>query len=767
MTLVGSEYPRRDVDSKTSGRAKYTNDLVPRSALHAAAVRSPHAAARIVSVDVSAALAAPGVVHVMTADTAPGILLGHFAPDEPLLAVGEVRYAGEPVALVAAETPAQARAGARLVSVQYEALEPVLDLRAAAEPNSRRVHDGQPNYTRSTHIRRGDVEAAFAAAHAVVTTVTEGHRVHQTFIEPRASIAEYEDGQLTVITSSQAPFEVRAGLGRLFGLPLTRVHVRVPTLGGGFGGKLHLGMAAYASALAMATSRPVSMLCQRDEEFSSPAPRENSWVELTSAVSPTGEVLARRASILLDSGAYNYDTPPIGSVAALQACGPYRVDAVDITAAAVYTNTVPTGSFRGPSGPQMCYAVDAHMNDIAETLGIDALELRQRAALRAGDLGPTGQIMGDPAIGDVLAEARHRLDEWRRTAAPPPTGHKRGYGLSAAIWTISPVGSTVTLSVHEDGSATVATGATEIGTGAVSDTLPAIAADGLGIISDAVHLAAGDTERGLFDHGSQGSRTLYGVGTALSNALDDVRRTLFSQHSKDTGIPFDDLELADGAVRRKSAPQEATPLGEVVQATMLASGPVAATGRFQPSPVEHATDTVDGWVGAFNEPTFHCHAVELDVDVATGAITILRYAAVHDSGPVLNPHGARGQIEGGVVQGLGYALSEAVLTDGTGRVRNPNLHDYRVPTMADVPAEVEVVFVTNHPSVEGVLGAKGVGESPAIPGAAAIGSALRDALGVQPQSTSMTPENVLRLIRGLAPTTMSGKGSQCSAESNA
>ncbi|MGY4711616.1 xanthine dehydrogenase family protein molybdopterin-binding subunit [Mycolicibacterium sp. CBM1] len=754
MTRVGSEFARRDVDSKTAGRARYTNDLVPRHAVHAAAVRSPYAAATITAIDVTKALAAPGVVHVMTADSAPGIRLGHFAPDEPLLASGEVRYVGEPVALVAAETPAQARAAATLVSVEYEVLEPVIDLRAAADPGSRQVHRGEPNYTQSSHIRRGDVEAAFAAADVVVTTVTEGHRVHQSYIEPRASIAEYADGELTVITSSQAPFEVRAGLGRLFGLPLTRVHVRVPTLGGGFGGKLHLGMAAYASALAIATGRPVSMLCSREEEFSSPAPRENSWVELTSAVSANGEILARKAKILLDSGAYNYDTPPIGSVAALQACGPYRVDAVDIVAGAVYTNTVPTGSFRGPSGPQMCYAVDAHMQDIAETLGIDALELRERCALRTGDLGPTAQVMRHPAITDVLAEGRKRLEQWRADPAPAKPGRRRGFGLSAAIWTISPVGSAVTLSVHEDGSATVATGATEIGTGAVSDMLPALAADGLGITADEVHLAAGDTERGLFDHGSQGSRTLYGVGTALNNALDEVRRTLFSQHSKDTGIPYDDLELADGVVRRKSDPASATQLGDVVGAAMLAGGPVAATGRFQPSPVEYATDSVEGWVGAFNEPTFHCHAVELDIDEATGAIEILRYAAIHDSGPVLNPHGARGQIEGGIAQGLGYALSEAILTDAAGCVRNPNLHDYRLPTMADGPDTVEVVFVTNHPSAEGVLGAKGIGEAPAIPGAAAVGAAVRDALGMQPQSTSMTPENILRLIEGLAPSTM-------------
>lgn len=754
MSGLGTEFTRLDAAGKTAGTALYTDDLAGSAALHGAVVRSDVPAGRIAGIDASAARELPGVVAVLTADDAPPGLQGLFVEDEPLLARDRVRYVGEPIALVAAVSPAAARAAARAVRVSYGQEEAVTDLRTAACDDAPRVHGDRPNHRECSRILRGDVDAAFARAHAVVTTAVESHRVHQVYIEPRAATAQWSQGRLSVTTTAQAPFEVRAGLSKLFGLPLNRVSVRVPTLGGGFGGKLHLGMAPFAAVLARHTGRRVSVLCSREEEFQTPAPRENSRVELVSAVSADGEILARRARILLDSGAYAYDTPPIASVAALQACGPYRAGAVDIVSGSVYTNTVPTGSFRAPSGPQMAYAVEAHMNDIAERLGTDPLDLRERCALREGDEGPTGHTMRDPAMTDVLRRGREYLETWRAGAQPPPPGRARGYGLGCAIWTVSPAGSAVTLTMNEDGTATVITGATEIGTGAVSETLAAIVADELGIAGADVLVSAGDTDRGSFDHGSQGSRTLYGAGTALASATAQVRDLLLRQYADDHEAAVEDCEFGDRVVRVRGDEGSAQPLADVVAAATGTGGPVAANGRFQPAPVQHDPGCVSGWVGAFNEPTFHCHAVQVEVDLATGAVEVQRYAAVHDSGPVLNPHGARGQVLGGVVQGLGYALSEAIVSDDRGRVVNANLHDYRVPTILDVPGTIDVHFVTEHPGSEGYRGLKGVGEAPAIPGAAAIGSAVRDAIGMQPASCSMAPETVLRLMAGLVPSTI-------------
>ncbi|MBD3924229.1 xanthine dehydrogenase family protein [Nocardioides cavernae] len=744
---LGTEFGRRDGVDKASGRSRYTDDLasVP-GTLHAAIARSEVSAGRLLAVDVDAARAFPGVVDVVTASDAPATLQGLFVADEPLLAVDRVRYRGEPIALVVAETRRAARAAALLVSPTIEAEPAVLTLEAAMAPDAVEVHAGQPNYTESSSITRGDVDAVFADAAHVVCTIVDSHRVHQTFIEPRAAVAEFSEGRLQVTCTTQAPFEVRSGLSSLFGLPMSQVGVRVPTLGGGFGGKLHLGMAAFASLLAMRTEQRVSLLCSREEEFLSPAPRENSHIELESAVGFDGSVLARRARVVLDSGAYAYDTPPIGSVAALQACGPYRADHVRIEAGYVHTHTVPTGSYRGPSGPQMSYAVEKHMNDIAERVGISFEAVREINALRDGDLGPTGHEMRDPAMATVLARARAYLEQWRAEAGPTDAGRLRGFGLGCAIWTVSPIGGSVAVTMNEDATATVLTGATEIGTGAVSETLAAIVADGLGIEPAAVHISSGDTDRGSYDHGSQGSRTLYGVGTALVSAVDQVRDILVQRFADDAEAAVEDCEVVDGKIAIRGVTGSEKALREVIGSAMGVSGPVAANGRFQPAAVPHDPGCVSGWVGAFNEPTFHAHVAQVEVDLATGVIEVQRYAAIHDTGPVLNPQGARGQVHGGVVQGLGYALTEEISADGDGRILNPNLHDYRVPTILDVPDQIDVSFVTEHPGSHGYRGIKGIGEAPAVPGAAAIGTALRDAVGRQPATCSLSAERVLRML---------------------
>lgn len=749
MTRLGTEFSRLDGGGKTSGSARYTDDTPAVAGdLHGAIVRSPIASGRIVALDTSLASNLPGVVAVLTAADAPSHLQGLFVEDEPLLAGDRVRYVGEPLALIAATSRRVAREAVNLVRVEIEALRPVLSIGDALADDAPRVHETQNNYRECSKIRRGPVDEAFANAYSVVSTSIGSHRVHQTYIEPRAAVAEFQDGRLAVTCSSQAPFEVRAGLSSLFDLPMSKVGVRVPTLGGGFGGKLHLGLAAFASMLAMHTGHRVSVLCSREEEFFSPAPRENSRIEISSAIGRDGTLLGRRTRIWLDSGAYAYDTPPIASVAALQSCGIYRVEAVDVESGSVYTNTVPTGSFRGPSGPQMSYAVEAHMNDIADELGLDPVTLRERMVLRDGDLGPTGQVLADPAGSDVLRQGRTYLERWKAEAAPPGPGKLRGYGLGGALWTVSPVGASATLTMNEDATATVITGATEIGTGAVSETLAAIVADELGLDPSHVLVASGDTDRGSFDHGSQGSRTLYGVGTALAAAVDEVKHVVLQQFANDAEVAIGDCKIVEGGIAVRGVEESFRPLSEVVGAAMAISGPVAANGRFQPTPVAHDEGCVTGWVGAFNEPTFHCHVAQIEVDQLTGAVEVQRYAAIHDTGPILNPHGARGQVLGGVVQGIGYALSESILMDEKGRVTNPNLHDYRVPTILDVPDQIDVTFVTEHAGSEGYRGIKGVGEAPAIPGAAAIGSALRDAIGRQPTDCDMMPEAVLRLMLG-------------------
>lgn len=742
---------RPEARPRLTGETLYTADLDRPELLHGALVRSRVPAGTILEVDTSAALAVSGVSVILTGADVPDVPMGLFRPDEPLLATSAVRYVGEPVALVAADTPEAARAAADLVKVRTQPLPAAVHLADAVVDNSPRVQVGSANVTEESRIRRGDVEAAFAGAYRVVVTTVTSHRVHQAYLEPRASLAETIGDTLVVHTSSQAPFEVQQGLAGLFGLPLSRVVVRVPAIGGGFGGKLHMGLAGHAAVLARATGRPVLLTCSREEEFQSPAPRESSLVHLESAVAEDGRILARRARIHLDSGAYAYDTPPIAAVAAMLACGPYEVDAVDIAGFCVLTNSVPTGSFRGPSGPQMSYAVETHMNEIADALGLDPVNYRRRLGLRTGSLGPGGQVIETDAFLAVLEEGANTVERWRSEPVELLPHERRGVGLGCAWWTVSPVGGAVTLSVAADGSVVVQTGATEIGTGAVSTGLRRIVADDLGIDADLVQVVSGGTDTGPYDHGSQGSRTLYGVGTATARAVTLAKNLIAEEFARQHEAAASDVVFADGQVAVEGIPTTATSFAEVAAAVTAAGGPLAVAGRFQPVGPAFDAGCVSGWVGALNEPTFHCQVADVVVDTETGGITVRRVRAVHDVGAVVNEPGAVTQVEGGVLQGVGYALSEEILTDDSGRTRNDNLHDYGVPTLADIPDAVEVCLVTGFTTGQGHEGLKGIGEAPVIPTAAAIGSAVREALGAQPHDLPLHRERIARMCDSQAP----------------
>ena len=747
--VLESELVRPDARAKAGGRARYTQDIYPAGVVHGAVVPSPHASARIVRVDVAAARAIDDVAAVLVAADLPDTRYGIMSPDEPILARERVRYVGEPVALVAAHSAAAARAAAAAVAIDYEPADAVTDLTAAAQRGAPQVHAGRDNVIYPGGIERGDVAAAFARAELVVETRIVSHRAHQAYIEPRAALAELgDDGRLVVTTTSQAPFEVRTGICGLFRLAAADVRVRVPALGGGFGGKLHLGMAPFAVALCLATRMPVQVVCSRSAEMQSPAPRENSIVEIASAVGSDGRILGRRTRILLDSGAYAYDTPALAATAALQGCGPYDIETVSIEAASVYTNTVPTGSFRAPTGPQMAYANECHIEEIAARTGSTGVAVRRRNIVGDESLGPAGQRIDDPGMTACLERAATRMEEWRSSARREPRpGVARGLGLACAWWNTFPGSSAAVVTMHEDASVTLHTGATEIGTGAVSTALGAIVADELAIDPARVRLVSADTEEGPYDFGSQGSRTMYAAGAAAAEAAGEIRDRLLADVAAKLEVDAADLELTGEGIGVRGVPTSRVPLAEAAAGALLGTGPLVASASFQPSPPEHDAGCVRALpFAAFNEPTYHCHLAEIEVDLATGLIRVTRYLAVHDVGPVLNPAGVRGQIEGGVVQGIGYAVFEEILTDDRGRTINDSLVDYRLPTIADIPDELEISLVSDHPGLDGPRGAKGIGEAPIILPAATIGSAVRDALGVQPLALPLSAARIRAAI---------------------
>lgn len=747
---TGTRPGRADAPAKAAGRALYTEDLQPRGLLHAAVVRSPVASARIAGVEVDEARAVEGVACVLTAADLPDRRWGTARHDQPILARDVVRFAGEPIALVAAETKAAAARAAALIRVDLEPLPAVIDLEAAMADDAPRVHADAPNLSEPARVRRGDVDAALQAAAQVVTTRVRTHRVHQGYIEPRVALAEPDDaGGLVVTMTSQSPFVVRQGLAALLDLPMARVVVKVPTLGGGFGGKLHLGLAPLAAVLCLRTGRPVQVVNTREDDMRAGNPREGSIVELTSAVDADGRILARRARVYLDSGAYAFDTPMIASIAALQGTGPYDVEHVDLEASYVASHTCPTGSFRGPSGPEMVFATESHVEEIAAAAGLSVLEVRRRNLLRSGVRGPSGELLPDVGMEDCLDVAVRRLDEWRAAAPPPAPGRRRGFGLACAWWLTAPTPSAATIALDEDGSATVTTGATEIGTGAVLTGAAALAADAIGIDPARVRVVSGSTGDGPYDGGSKGSRTLYGVGNAVLRAADEVVELLKEEAATQLEAATEDLVIADGGVAVRGSPSASRTIAELAQGALNRTGPIVGRGRFRAQrPILEGAELERMPFDAFNEATFHCHAVEIELDEETGRIEVARYLAVHDVGPILDREGARGQVEGGVVQGLGYALTEHLEVDEQGLVRNADLVDYRLPTITDAPRELDVVFVESHPGPSGPRGAKGIGEAPVIVPAAAVGSALRDALGAQPLALPFDATRVADFLDG-------------------
>lgn len=740
-----SDHVRLDAEAKARGRVRYTEDLHPPGMLHGVVVRSGHAAAVLRAVDVSAAARAPGVVAALGPGDVPAERFGDIVHDEPLLAQGRVHYVGEPVALIAAETLSAARAAAALVTIDYEPVAAAVTLDGALAQGAPEVHPGVPNVGEGAAVRRGDLERAFAEAHAVIETTIRSQRVNHGYIELRSALAEVEpDGRLVVTMPSQAPYAVRKTLARVFGLPLTSVTVRVPAFGGGFGGKLHDGMAPYAAALALASGRPVRVVCSREEELQAANPRENATVTMRSAVAADGRILGRRSVTHLDSGAYAIDTPLIQSLAALHCSGPYDIAAVEGIAIPVATNTQGTGSFRAPTGPELCFAYESHMDDIAERLGLDRVELRRRNLMRTGSRAPSGQVVQTPAAEAALLNIEAIMAAWRASEAELPAGPwRRGYGVACTWYYTARGPSGANLRVNEDGTVSVHTGATEIGTGAVVAGLRALVAEDLGLRPQDVMLVSGDTDHAPADMGSEGSRTLYGAGNAALRAAAEARRILAETVSDEFEANPDDIVFSEGRVAVAGSPGRSMSIAEAAAAATIRTGPVVGSGRFMNLPWDYDPEAIKQLkVPAFNDPGFHCHAAEIAVDEELGTLKILRYAAVHDTGTVIYRPGVMGQLEGGIVQGIGYALYEEILVDAQGFTRNPNLVDYRLPTVADIPEELTIVTLEDFPSSRGPRGAKGVAESPILLPAATLASAVRDAVGARVTELPLTAERI-------------------------
>lgn len=759
MTAVGRPTPRSDGRVKVSGAARYTVDLALPGMLHAVLVRSREPAARIVRLDTSAAAALPGVHAVITAADAPRHGSGLVVWDQPIFATDVVRYEGEPIAAIAADSLQIAHAAAALVVVELEAIPPVVDVDAAVAPGARLIH---PNWTSYRSIDdapprrdnvaaelvsrpRGDVDAAFADADHVVTGEYRVARQYQAYLEPKGVVAEYEDDRYVLHVSHQHPFGMRDRFADAFGIRTSRVRVVGHHIGGGFGAKLDLGIEPYAALLAERTRRPVRLVHDRQEDMLTCPSRENAVMRVQSAVMADGRIIGRRLDVLLDCGAYAGDTPFLCSIPLFLAGAPYRAGTVEVRTRAVYTNTTPTGAFRGVAGAGLTFALERHLDEIARTIDMDRRELRLRNLLDDGEEMLNGQPLDDVSI---VRQAFAALDErapWDAPRRAPEPEVARGVGMAALVWLTNPLPSGATLKLGEDGTVRVISGATDNGSGAVTQGLRQIAADELGIDPDDVLVSFPDTDVSAWDGGSQGSRTTHVAGRAVRDAAVDLRARILDVVADKMEAVVEDLELADGRVGVRGVPSRHVALATAAGWALESVGPLQGTGSYVVPQARYDPSCASGLMfKSFTTPTYHAHFAEVDVDLVTGRVSVVRYVVVQEVGKAINPAAVRGQIQGAVTQGIGYALHEGLDIDADGRYRQRTLEAYRLPIAPDVP-RVEIVLL-EHPDAGGPFGAKGIAEPPLVPVAAAIANAVSDAIGVPVDELPLRPDRVLELL---------------------
>ncbi|MFB3882767.1 MAG: xanthine dehydrogenase family protein molybdopterin-binding subunit [Armatimonadota bacterium] len=732
FAAVGKRVPRLDGPEKVTGRARFGADIRLPNMAFAAVLRSPHAHARIVRLRTDKAEKMPGVLAVITGKDF------HDTGGEggPVLAKDKVRYWGEAIAAVAAESVRAATAAAAAIEVTYAPLPVVNDVREAIKRGAARVHTESedpdlPNIAGVAAVKRGSIASAFAQSDRVFEATFETPWVHQGFIEPHVSLAAVDpgSGRVTVWTSTQAQFNQRSELASVLGLPMSKLRVVGLPVGGAFGGKIALCVEPIVAELSRRCGRPVKLVVSRKDDFAATHPCGAAVMELKAGAKRDGTLMALQARLLFDTGAY--EGAQHGNGASLLQ-GPYRWTALDIHAYAVYTNKPPAGARRALAAPHVHFAIESMLDIIAAELDIDPLALRLKNAVRAGDPVMGGMPMPDTVAARVIGAAAERAGwRWRRPGTVHGATKARGHGIAAGHWGTWAGGSSATVSVNEDGTVTVLTGAINL-TG-THTSFAQIAAESFGIPVDRVNVTQGDTDTGPRNDGAWNSRILFGVGEAVRRACEEAKRKIAEALSEELGAKAADIIFERGSVRAAKGGKRLTFAEAASRATDYSGAIVgsAALSDLDPSCVPVSAQVA-----------------EVEVDRETGQVRLLRLVCAQDVGMAINPMSVEGQIEGSASQAMGYTMSEEYLFGSDGVLLNHDLMDFRMPTALDHP-QLDVVLIEDRRG-SGPFGAKGVGEPGMIPTPAAIANAICDAVGVRCCQLPITPERLVREL-GRAP----------------
>ncbi|HZT09126.1 MAG TPA: xanthine dehydrogenase family protein molybdopterin-binding subunit [Chloroflexota bacterium] len=752
---IGRPVPKPDAYLKATGTAVYAGDIRLPGMLEARVLRSPHPHARIVSIDTSEAEKLPGVFAVATGQDVSPTRIGRFLRDRHALAQEKVLYVGEPVAAVAAVDEETAERALQLIEVEYEPLPAVFDAREALAEGAPILHPDLPTYfdtarsVRQGNLRNrvvhevGDVDAAFREPGLVTYEATyHTARQSQGFTEPRAAVAQVDgSGKVTVWASVKAPFRVRVSVADSLGVPVSRVRLISPVIGGDFGGKGASFIEPIVAVLARKAKRPVRLHLSRVEELTAMTSRAACEIRLKMGVRPDGTIVAMDASMLYNVGGVD-DSQAGGANSATSLIGAYRIPNARVIAESVFTNTSPAGHVRAPSGPQTAFATESHLDHLARMLRMDPIELRLKNALHDGDVVPSGHgVLQNSGLEDCIERAR----AWMRRSLGPKRANQ-GVGLALGLWALHPnaaaVESAATVKIDVDGSVVVLSGIADQGGGQWT-MVAQVASEVLGVPVERVSVVAADTEATPPEQGTGGSQTTYRVGNVVRQAAEDARRQLIRLAAEQLKADEEELDVADGTVFVVADPDRRTSVADVAaKAGATAAGVIIGTSAASREREirEHGHDQAE----VVDAPSFACHVAQITVDPETGQISVDKYYTAQDVGRALNPLNCKGQIEGGVVFGLGYALTEEIISEN-GTNLNANLWEYLLPTAPHVPdLTVELVEV---PSTYGPFGAKGVGETGCIAVAPAIANALEDAMGIRVTDLPLTPERVRQALQ--------------------
>jgi xanthine dehydrogenase molybdenum-binding subunit len=741
--VVGKRPVRPDGVDKVTGRAQYGADLQLTGLLHARVLRSPHAHARIKSIDSRRAEAQPGVSAVVTAKDLPIASLSReqvggdyqrlkFVSDN-FLASDKVLYRGHAVAAVAATSPHIAEEALALIQVEYEELPPVMDVQDAMREDAPLLHDDTlrttymgevsdkpSNIAAYMKFEKGDVEKGFAAADVVVEREFETASVHQGYIEPHNATAFWNtDGQLNIWCSTQGSFLVRANTADVLRHPVSKIKITPMEIGGGFGGKVSFYLEPVAALLSKKTRQPVKLLMGRTEVFEGSGPAPGTWMKIKVGANKDGKITAAKATLAFEAGAY-----PGSPVMQGASCGfaSYDVDNGLVEGYDVVVNKPKTSAYRAPGSPQAAFGIESVIDEVCEKLGLDPIEFRLRNASKEGTRKIEGPVFGKIGLVECLEAARNH--EHYQT---PLSGKNRGRGVASGFWMNRGFHSSCNITVNPDGTVNLIEGSVDIGGSRAS--ISQQAAETLGIPYEDVKPTVVDTDSVGYTMVTGGSRTTFATGWAAILAAEDVKEQIVERAAQIWETSSNDVQYQDGIISHISDPELRMTFKELARQINSTGGAITGTASLDPS-------------GEGN--SFGVHIVDVAVDPDTGKTEVLRYTAVQDAGKAVHPSYVEGQMQGGVVQGIGWALNEEYFFNDKGQMANSSFLDYRMPTSLDLPMiDTVIVEVANpgHP-----YGVRGVGEVPIVPPLAAIASAVSHAIGVRMQKLPVNPGAILEAL---------------------